>query len=196
MYLQAPLAIAVALALACALPAHAGPVFLSIDYTGDANVGPISLSGVSISAQAKGLTDDITTETTSQGTVLTLPISMVITLEGVGPLDIYSDLYFFVFADIGFAGFGTTLRDASFLFVAPNLTNYDFTTSIDAGPIIDGGGIPAQILNTVLGPISLGAGGPGTFTSAVINPSPGSAAPLGLALASASLRRRRTAPSE
>jgi hypothetical protein len=182
--------------LCCAIPAHAGPVFLSIDYTGDATVGATSLTGVSISAQAKGITEDVTVEQTSQGTVLTLPISMVITLEGVGALDIYTDLYFFVFADFGFAGFGTRLRDASFMFVAPDLTDYDFTTSISAGAILDGGGIPAQILNTVLGPISLGAGGPGTFTSAVFNPAPSSAAAVGLAVACATLRRRRIAPSE
>jgi hypothetical protein len=186
-----------ALAIVCAIPAHASPFFLSIDYRGDANVGPLSFTQVPISVQAKGLTDDITVEQTSQGLIRTIPVSMVITVEGAGSLDIYNDLFFFVFADVGFAGFGTSLRDASFMLAAPDvLTGYDFTTSIDQGAILNSGGIPAQILNTVLGPISLGAAGPGTITTAVINPAPGSAVALGLALASASLRRRWNRASE
>ncbi len=190
MYRRTPLALA-AFALACANPAHAGPVFLSIDYTGNANIGPHTFVNVPISVQAKGLTEEITSETATQGLILTLPISMVITVEGAGSLDIHNNLYFFAFVDIGFGGFGTSLRDASFLFVAPDLTNYDFTTSILAGPMPDGAGIPAQILNTALGPISLGAGGPGTFTAIAHNPAPGSAAALGVALACGTLRRRR-----
>ncbi len=182
-------------AFACALPAHAGPVFLSIEYTGDVNIGPHSFTGVPIAVQAKGITEDITSQTATPGTILTLPISMVITVDGLGSFDIYNDLYFFAFVDIGFGGFGTSLRDASFLFVAPDLTGYDFTTSILSGPMPDGGGIPAQILNTTLGHISIGAASPGTFTSVVHNPTPGTATALGLTLAPVALRRRRAGRS-
>ncbi len=186
---------AVATFFALALCAHecgAAPAFLSLDYTGNAQLAGVNYTGVSITVQAKGLTTDVVTTPTAQGTRHTMPVGMTIHLEGFNPFDIALNMRFFSFSEAGAIGFEEIGESQhTFIAIAPELVGFDLRSSVGPTPLLTGAGNPPMIIPTVVGLLSLGGMQSGAFTASVFNPAPGSGLVLILGLALPRLARRR-----
>lgn len=181
---------------ACAPSCFGAPAFFSIEYTGNAELAGVQLTGVAITVLAKGLTTDVVTTPTASGTRHTMPVGMTIQLEGFHPFDIQMNMRFFAFSEVGAFGFEEIGESQhTFIALAPELAGFDLRNS--AGPVTlqTGAGNPPMIIPTVVGLLSLGGMQSGMFTATVLNPTPGSGVALAAGLALVAGRRRRTSTS-
>lgn len=176
----------------CAPTCVGAPAFLSLEYTGNAHVAGVQYTNISITVLAKGLTTDVVTTPTAQGTRHTMPVGMTIHLEGFNPFDISLNMRFFSFSEAGVVGFEEIGESQhTFIAIAPELAGFDLRSSIGPTPLLSGAGNPPMIIPTAVGLLSLGSMQSGTFTASVFNPAPGSGVILAMGLALPGIARRR-----
>ncbi|MGP1310608.1 MAG: hypothetical protein ACTS27_10460, partial [Phycisphaerales bacterium] len=163
--------------------------------TADAALGALSFTDATFRAEAKGITDGITTSASTLGPLHSMPVSMVLTIEDFGYVPIFSDIVWYAYPDYGISGFGVVPSRPTVSFLSFDLVGYDLTTSEDTGPVNGIMGTATSLLTTPYGLLSVfNAELEGSrFTATVFdNPAPGGATVFALAGGVLACRRRRS----
>jgi len=169
-------------------------MFFSFDYIGSGELAGQMFAHTGVTVQAKGLSEMIESRPTANGPLLTMPVSLMITIDGIGAYDIHADTVMLSFPDVGIVGFGVAPATPVFRAIAFEYTGYDLATSIGPTAFLGATGKPV-LLPTVVGLLVLRTVDSGTFTAVASNPAPGSGAALVAFAGWAAARRRRAATS-